>query len=183
LDDGVASAGSAGGPRQFPGENEAAVLVYSSDDAFLGAANATTIVNLTLSNLPRGLKPGSGAVAALWMLDNEHGNALRAWEEQGRPLFPTAADFQQMRAASELVMAPGFPRPLDRASVQLQMQTPSVALLHICSSIRTAGAPATALRLHRTPTPGTTIVSWNAIEPDAGRCIAKYDLHLISTAI
>ena len=115
------------------------------------------------------------SAAALWVLDDVHGSALEAWNRQGRPLYPSAAQFAEMRNASELSMASGFPRPLRKGetSVQVAMRTPSVALLHICTTIRT-GAPATSVKLHRTTTPGTTVVSWKEIEEDAGRCIAKY---------
>ena len=43
-----------------------------------------------------------------------------------------------MRNASELSLAPGFPRKIDSvsASIAVPMRTPSVALVHICSSIR-----------------------------------------------
>ena len=80
-----------------------------------------------------------------------------------------------MRNASELVMAAGFPRRLSKNenSLAVSLRTPSVALLHICTSVRT-GAPATSVKLHRTTTPGTTIVTWKELEEDAGRCIAKY---------
>ena len=125
--------------------------------------------------------------------------------------------FAAMRNASELSLAPGFPRKIDSvsASIAVPMRTPSVALVHICSSIRegaenafcepalqfcckmlktislprqardeqemfrgksvfSAGAATTAPTLHKTTTPGTTIVRWSELLPDSGRCVAKY---------
>jgi hypothetical protein len=128
--------------------------------------------------------------------------------------------FAAMRNASELSLAPGFPRKIDSvsASIVVPMRTPSVALVHICSSIRegaenafcehlnaendqfaqtgsgrsprqarerntgnveeksvfSAGASTTTPTLHKTTTPGTTIVRWSELLPDSGRCVAKY---------
>ena len=62
---------------------------------------------------------------------------------------------------------------IDSTSITVPMRTPSVALVHVCGSVR-EGAPTTTPRLHKTTTPGTTIVRWSELLPDSGRCIAKY---------
>ena len=62
---------------------------------------------------------------------------------------------------------------IDSTSIIVPMRTPSVALVHVCSTTR-EGAPTTAPTLHKTTTPGTTVVRWSEMLPDSGRCIAKY---------
>lgn len=153
-------------------------------------------VDVRTAGLPASLRPGTEAAVAVWLLDDLHGNAHTVWEAQGRPLFPTPAQFAAMRNASELSLAPGFPRKvrsnpfvdtwyfssdisvlrlmqIDSTSVTVPMRTPSVALVHVCSSIR-EGSPPTAPRLRKTTTPGTTVVRWSELLPDSGRCVAKY---------
>ena len=160
--------------------SSSAVLLYSSQDSQAAPPDARTAVSLTLANLPPAMAAGKGAAVALWMLDDAHGNALAAWEAQGRPLFPTAADFAQMRAASEIAMAPGYPKPLDRlrhaaddgssaATASIAMRTPAVALLHVCAQQGTPPPPAN-VSAHVTPTPGTTLVKWQ----DSSRCVATF---------
>jgi hypothetical protein len=52
--DGGASKQSADLSTRFPGENEAAVVLYSSDDSAPSNPSGLTIVNLTLTGLPAG---------------------------------------------------------------------------------------------------------------------------------
>ena len=133
---------------RFPGENEAAVVLYSSDDSAPSDPSGLTIVNLTLSGLPAGanerkrlilnqchhvslpfpddhfvcqdrlgtnttktllkymnvflclaLRPGTEAAVAVWLLDEEHGNAHTEWESQGRPIFPSATQVRRTKPA------------------------------------------------------------------------------------
>eukprot|EP01045_Picozoa_sp_COSAG04_P001115 COSAG04_NODE_34_length_34523_cov_40.302446_29_plen_589_part_00 len=160
--------------------SSAAVLLYSSQDSQAAPPDARTAVSLTLANLPPTMAAGKGAAAALFLLDDAHGNALAAWEAQGRPLFPSAADFAQMRAASEIAMAPGYPKPLDRlrhaaddgpsaATASIAMRTPAVALLHVCAQQGTPPPPVN-VSVHVTPTPGTVLVKWQ----DSSRCVATF---------
>jgi hypothetical protein len=79
-------------------------------------------VGMRAAGLPSALRPGTEAAVAVWLLDDLHGNAHTAWEAQGRPLFPTAEQFAAMRNASELSLAPGFPRKVS-GSVRSFAQT------------------------------------------------------------
>ena len=70
----------------------------------------------TAAGLPAALRPGTEAAVAIWLLDDIHGNAHAVWEQMSKPLYPTPAQFAAMRNASELSLAPGFPRKVRAAS-------------------------------------------------------------------
>ena len=61
----AAAAGAAAeGRGEFPGEDEAAVLLYSSADAVAAAPKVATQVSLSLTNLPAALRAGTEARVA-----------------------------------------------------------------------------------------------------------------------
>nr|XP_031540912.1 alpha-L-iduronidase isoform X3 [Vicugna pacos] len=72
----------------------ATVLVYASNDTH---AHANRSVTLTLRL--HGVPPGPGLVFVTLYMDNWSCSPHREWQRLGRPVFPSAEQFQRMRAA------------------------------------------------------------------------------------
>ena len=76
------------------------ILVYNHTDG--GAANAeptSTLVNLTVNNLPFGTGP---LRVRQYIVDHTHANAYTTWVGQGSPAKPTQAQWSTLRDAAEL---------------------------------------------------------------------------------
>jgi hypothetical protein len=167
-----------GSSGSAPGGGDISILIYNSDDSAPVVDCAHTTVDLTLVNLAAhlqsmGVTVGSSvngsvngdvsssvggsvdAMVALFVVDKTHANAHTIWREQGSPDQPSPAEFESMRAAAEVAVVEGYPRPLSipltstgsvggttaftgsrlsvaNTSFRLNVSVPGVALLHIC---------------------------------------------------
>jgi hypothetical protein len=75
------------------------ILVYNHTDGGMASSTTSTLVNLTVNNLPF----ASGAVRVRqYLLDRTHGNAYTTWVSQGSPARPTAAQWTALAASAEL---------------------------------------------------------------------------------
>jgi len=75
------------------------ILVYNHTDGGMASSTASTLVNLTVNNLPF----ASGPVRVRqYVLDRTHANAYTTWVSQGSPARPTAAQWTALSAAAEL---------------------------------------------------------------------------------
>nr|XP_031540916.1 alpha-L-iduronidase isoform X5 [Vicugna pacos] len=77
----------------------ATVLVYASNDTH-AHANRSVTLTLRLHGVPPGPASGSaGLVFVTLYMDNWSCSPHREWQRLGRPVFPSAEQFQRMRAA------------------------------------------------------------------------------------
>jgi len=67
----------------------------------------------------------AGAHATVWRLDENHGNAVAAFDQMGRPDFPSRAQIAALRKAGE--MAP--PERVDLHDGKLQLDIPPQGLV------------------------------------------------------
>jgi L-iduronidase len=174
------------------------VLIYNSVDSGPIVNGAQTTVDLTLANVPMGAALGDSvdAVVALFMVDEVHANSHTVWRAQGSPDLPSPVQLAGMRAAAEVAVVDGYPKPLvislakphsqgGNASLSLNVSLPGVALVHICfaPSSPSSSSPSkpSSLRLHRTRPPSRTakgaaipsqvMLKWDGVpEP----CIKSY---------
>ena len=104
------------------------VLVWHYHDDDVAGPDAA--VALSLEGL--GLKQGKAKLQH-FRIDATHGNAYTAWQRLGSPASPTAAQYKQLEAASELALLDGAPASLDvvdgRASLQFVLPRQAVSLL------------------------------------------------------
>jgi xylan 1,4-beta-xylosidase len=75
------------------------VLVYSHTDGGTASATDSTLVNLTVNNLPFGAGP---LRVRQYIVDHTHANAYTTWVGQGSPAKPTAAQWSALSASAEL---------------------------------------------------------------------------------
>lgn len=101
---------------------------YHDDDV----AGPDAAVTLSLEGL--GLKRGK-ATLQHFRIDATHSNAYTAWRRLGSPAAPTAAQYAQLEAASELALLDGAPTSVDvvdgRASLEVALPRQAVSLLVI----------------------------------------------------
>jgi xylan 1,4-beta-xylosidase len=82
------------------------------------------------------LRGFTASTASIQQVDPEHGDALVEYEKMGSPLYPTAAQFTQLRLAAAL--PPPVARPLDAGSLQLEI--PPDGLMLVTITAKSAGA-------------------------------------------
>ena len=96
------------------------------DDDVPGPAAA---VSLTIEGL--GLKQGSAKLQH-FRIDGEHSNAYAVWQRMGSPASPSAAQYSQLQAATELATLPG-PSRVDvadgRATIPFTLPRQGVSLI------------------------------------------------------
>ena len=145
------------------------VLVYASYDGTETTANYS--VTLTMTNLPA-FRPNSMVNA--YQLNNKAGSSFAAWQAQGMPVYPSAAEFAAMRLAMEVPQLPGYPKDASSlgSSVSFDMPAPGVVLLHACEQPANGPKAVRLTRLHVTPTPGQVMVSW--LENADEQCLLTY---------
>jgi xylan 1,4-beta-xylosidase len=101
---------------------------YHDDDV----AGPDAAVTLSLEGL--GLKQGKAKLQH-FRIDTTHSNAYTAWQRLGSPAAPTAAQYMQLEAASELATLEGTPTSVDvvdgRASLKVALPRQAVSLLVI----------------------------------------------------
>ena len=67
--------------------------------------------------------------AAIWRVDQDHGNVIKAFDSMGRPAFPNLSQVDALRAASRLAM-PELVR-LDHSSLTLSVPAQGLAVIEI----------------------------------------------------
>lgn len=72
---------------------------------------------------------GSFRSAKMAVIDAAHTSPLAAWEAQGKPSYPTAAQLQQQHEASKLVYTPAALREGDRQTFSFTAEKESVTIL------------------------------------------------------
>jgi xylan 1,4-beta-xylosidase len=105
------------------------ILVYNHIDGGTASGTDSTLVNLTVNNLPF----GAGALRVRqYIVDHTHANAYTTWVGQGSPAKPTAAQWSALSASAELCY---FDTMVTPASNSLSLMFPqnnySVSLLVI----------------------------------------------------
>jgi xylan 1,4-beta-xylosidase len=99
---------------------------YHDDDV----AGPDAAVTLSLEGL--GVKQGTAKLQH-FRIDATHSNAYTAWQRLGSPAAPTAAQYKQLEAASELAPLEGAPGRLDvvggRASLTITLPRQAVSLI------------------------------------------------------
>ena len=70
---------------------ELTVITYNSNDT--SNASSVSNVNMSLVNLP--LRREMRFV--IYKLDDDHGNPFDVWKKLGSPVFPSEADFKELR--------------------------------------------------------------------------------------
>ncbi len=82
-------------------------------------------VRLAISGL------GGEARARITVVDSKHGSALGAWEEMGRPAFPTRHQIELLRAASRLPAAMMQDVPGNPGTVSIDLLPRALALVEV----------------------------------------------------
>ncbi|KAJ8039152.1 Alpha-L-iduronidase [Holothuria leucospilota] len=105
----------------------AAVLISNSADTSL--FTGLDEISLNVSGIP---EVGS-YIYVVYLLDREHGNPHRVWLLQGKPIFPTKEQFDEMRTHQEAVRVQG---PTDFTqkdlALKLALKKPGIMLVHMC---------------------------------------------------
>uniref|UniRef100_A0A8C5AX81 Alpha-L-iduronidase n=1 Tax=Gadus morhua TaxID=8049 RepID=A0A8C5AX81_GADMO len=110
---------------------QAAVLIYNSNDSSSSAS--TQRATLTL----KGLAAQKDLVYVTYSLDNNVTNPQQLWRAMGSPDFPSAQQFQQLRAAEDPHVEGPWPVPAgDTLTLDLKLSLPSVLLVHVCAKPR-----------------------------------------------
>ena len=141
-------------------------------------------------------RSGDAVAIRVYRLDETHGNPHGVFMAQrdGAPMkkpYPTRAEFEAIRAASELpscdlspAAAPAAAGACDGVSatgsaVSLPLPQPSAALVHVCVA-PAGGAPkplwpsaGAGLTLRATTTPGEVFVRWSDVP---SKCVGTYEL-------
>lgn len=146
------------------------MLFYNSADS--QDVNDTTSVQLQLLNLPSPLQALSSRMA-LFLLDNDHGNAHTTWVQLGQPKFPSPTDFAALRRSQEIPLISLQPV---QQELRFNVTLPGLVLVHLCADDGQLPVQPTNLRVIATPTiaPLETMLRWD----DANnRCIKTYALN------
>ncbi len=85
----------------------------------------TQTIRLALQNA------GDNITATVTRVDDDHGNTLRAYKEQGSPLDPTAEQVEKLNSATAVAASP--PQRFDHGSLQLSLQPNALVLVEIRS--------------------------------------------------
>jgi len=112
------------------GDNSALqVLVYNHTDGGTASATDSTLVNLTVNNLPFGAGP---LRVRQYIVDHTHANAYTTWVGQGSPAKPTATQWSALSASAELCYFDTMVTPTSNSlSVMFPQNNYSVTLLVI----------------------------------------------------
>ena len=112
------------------GDNSALqVLVYNHTDGGTASATDSTLVNLTVNNLPFGAGP---LRVRQYIVDHTHANAYTTWVGQGSPAKPTATQWSALSASAELCYFDTMVTPTSNSlSVMFPQNNYSVSLLVI----------------------------------------------------
>jgi xylan 1,4-beta-xylosidase len=105
-------------------QGDIAVLLWNYHDDDLPGPEAA--VRLTIKGAGK-----APARAALWRVDETHGNAFSAWKRMGSPQSPNAVQYQELEKASELEAQALQPQQVRRGLVQFDVSIPrqGVALI------------------------------------------------------
>jgi hypothetical protein len=110
------------------------ILVYSHTDGGTASATDSTLVNLTVNNLPFGTGP---LRVRQYIVDHTHANAYTTWVGQGSPAKPTATQWSALSASAELcyfdtIVTPSGVTPASNSlSIMFPQNNYSVSLLVI----------------------------------------------------
>ncbi|XP_068083307.1 alpha-L-iduronidase isoform X2 [Anabrus simplex] len=150
------------------------VLAFSADtEEYPGVFfNLSLVVKHILSgNVSEG-----DILYTVWLLDNDHTNPSRVWQQAGAPVFPNRTLRQIMRAAEgpyRLVPLTAVPSS-GRLRVPLSLPLPAVVLLHVCRRAATPPGPVTLLEVFNV-TFGEVLLKWD--DSFVGtRCIKTYEV-------
>ena len=83
-----------------------------------GAAGAEKTITFDLNNI------ATGAHAVIRRVDAAHGDSLDAWKKMGSPAYPTKAQIEALRKASET----GAPEMVEIPRGRLSLTVPSMGL-------------------------------------------------------
>ncbi|CAL8249369.1 unnamed protein product [Merluccius merluccius] len=149
----------------------AAALLYNSNDTGAAAAGTADRVALTL----KGLAAHKGLVYVTYLLDNNATNPQRLWQAMGRPDFPTAAQFQQLRTAEDPWVEGPWPVPAgDSLTLDLKLALPSVLLVHVCAKPRAQPEQVDGLRFIKI-TEGQVLIIWSDRRVTS-KCILTFEV-------
>ncbi|XP_055977490.1 alpha-L-iduronidase [Sorex fumeus] len=148
----------------------ATVLVYVSDDT-RAHANRSVAVTLNLQGVP----PGQDLVYVTLRMDNQLCSPHAEWQRLGRPVFPSAQQFRQMRAAEDPVASTPRPFPTrGRLTLRPKLPVPALLLLHVCA--RPEKPPGQVTRLRTLPlTRGQLLLVWSD-ERVGSKCLRTYEV-------
>uniref|UniRef100_A0A8C5K875 Iduronidase, alpha-L n=1 Tax=Jaculus jaculus TaxID=51337 RepID=A0A8C5K875_JACJA len=148
----------------------ATVLVYTSDD-IRAHPNHSIPVTLHLYGVPRGL----GLVYVVRYLDNRLCSPYREWQLLGRPVFPSAEQFQRMRKAEDPVAEAPQPFPVGgHLTLHRNLPLPSLLLIHVCA--RPLKPPGQVSHLRVLPlTRGQLVLVWSD-EHVGSKCLWTYEI-------
>jgi len=105
------------------------ILVYNHTDGGVATATDSTLVNLTINNLPFGAGP---LHVRQYVLDHTHANAYTTWVGQGSPAKPTSAQWSALSASAELCYYDTMATPTGNSwSVMFPQNNYSVSVLVI----------------------------------------------------
>lgn len=148
----------------------ATLLVYVSDDT---RAHANRSVAVTLRM--RGVPPGQDLVYVTLRMDNQRCSPHAQWQRLGRPTFPSAHQFRQMRAAEDPVASAPQPFPASgRLTLRPELPVPALLVLHVCA--RPENPPGQVTRLRALPlTRGQLLLVWSD-ELVSTKCLWTYEV-------
>jgi xylan 1,4-beta-xylosidase len=98
-------------------QGRVAVLVWNYHDDDVPGPDAA--VRLTVQG-----GKGRDSAAAVWRVDDTHGNAFAAWKAMGSPQSPDATQYEQLEKASALEAQTLRPQRLRRGVVQIDLSIP-----------------------------------------------------------
>jgi xylan 1,4-beta-xylosidase len=105
------------------------ILVYNHTDNGAADGTASTLVNLTVNNLPFAAGP---LHVRQYVVDHTHANAYTTWVGQGSPAKPTAQQWTALSAAADLCYYDAMVTPTGTSwSVSFPQNNYSVSLLVI----------------------------------------------------
>ncbi|CAL8250420.1 unnamed protein product [Boreogadus saida] len=148
---------------------QAAVLIYNSNDSSSSAS--TQRATLTL----KGLAAQKDLVYVTYSLDNNVTNPQQLWQAMGSPDFPTAQQFQQLRAAEDPHVEGPWPVPAgDTLTLDLKLSLPSVLLVHMCAKPRAVPDQVNGLRFIKI-TKGQVLIVWSDHCVDS-KCLLTFEV-------
>ncbi|XP_030213787.1 alpha-L-iduronidase isoform X1 [Gadus morhua] len=148
---------------------QAAVLIYNSNDSSSSAS--TQRATLTL----KGLAAQKDLVYVTYSLDNNVTNPQQLWRAMGSPDFPSAQQFQQLRAAEDPHVEGPWPVPAgDTLTLDLKLSLPSVLLVHVCAKPRAVPDQVNGLRFIKI-TKGQVLIVWSDHCVDS-KCLLTFEV-------
>ncbi|KAK2837635.1 hypothetical protein Q5P01_014847 [Channa striata] len=148
---------------------QAAVLVYNSDDN--STSNNTDSVTLTL----KGLSAYKGLVYVTYYMDNTATNPYQLWQNMGRPDYPTAEQFRQLRSVQDPRADGPWEVPAgDTLTLTAKLPVPSVLLIHVCAQPKATPDQVNGLHFIRI-TKGQVLIVWSDHCVDS-KCIKTFEV-------